>query len=261
MTKAPVSRTGWSQVSLCAAATLAFGLVMATGADTAPLLVVAGACLLAALLAGDGRPVARNSLLLAALFSLAVVLPLVWPLPLALAVAVFALLTRWRPLRWEPRWWHPGTMTAYAWTAVAVIIAGAATILWFWYDTIGARLGGQAFQRKVLESSPWWLVVVAVAAFVLVNAAAEEAVFRGVLLEAMAATGPLSLAVAVQALGFGLIHLRTGFPNGPLGMALASLFGLLLGLLRIHTGGLLAPWVAHIGTNLAMAAIMIWTAP
>ena len=260
MTEARIPWPGRGETMLSAVAALAFGLVMATGASGIASPAVAGACLAVALWAGGTRPAARSALLLAALLSAAVTLPLVWPLPLVAAVLVFTLLTTgWRPVRWEPRWWRPGAVNGRAWAAVAVVVAGSGAVLWLWYAAIGVRSGGQAVQREILQSYPWWVVVPSVAAFVLLNAAAEEAIFRGVLQQAMAETGPISLAVAVQALAFGLIHLYTGFPTGPLGMALAMLFGLILGVLRVRTGGLLAPWVAHVGTNLTMAGILAWT--
>jgi membrane protease YdiL (CAAX protease family) len=52
-------------------------------------------------------------------------------------------------------------------------------------------------------------------------------------------------ALAVQAVGFGPLNLH-GYAQGLIGVGLTSGYGLLLGWLRLGTGGLLAGWVSHV---------------
>jgi len=69
--------------------------------------------------------------------------------------------------------------------------------------------------------------------------------FRGVILSHLTAVVGSWLALAVQAAGFGVLHLH-GYPYGPIGVALATGYDLLLGVMRLRSGGLLACWVAHV---------------
>jgi membrane protease YdiL (CAAX protease family) len=48
-----------------------------------------------------------------------------------------------------------------------------------------------------------------------------------------------------QALAFGVGHAH-GYPPGPLGIGMASVYGLLQGVLRQRAGGLAAPWISHV---------------
>jgi len=66
-----------------------------------------------------------------------------------------------------------------------------------------------------------------------------------------------ALPVFLQAIAFSALHLQGGFPRGVVGVGLAFVYGLLLGALRRRAGGLLAPWVAHVFTDLAIAGIML----
>jgi hypothetical protein len=50
------------------------------------------------------------------------------------------------------------------------------------------------------------------------------------------------------------MHLH-GFPRGWSGVALASVYGLMMGALRQRARGLLAPWVAHLFADLAIVVI------
>ena len=51
-----------------------------------------------------------------------------------------------------------------------------------------------------------------------------------------------------QAVGFGLLHLH-GYAHGIIGAALAAGYGLLLGLLRLRTGGLMACWIRRMAAD------------
>jgi membrane protease YdiL (CAAX protease family) len=73
-------------------------------------------------------------------------------------------------------------------------------------------------------------------------ALSEETLFRGNLLGALSARLPIAAAVAASAVIFALYHLN---PN-PLGLLVKAGFGVVYALLRLRSGGLVAPAVAHV---------------
>jgi membrane protease YdiL (CAAX protease family) len=87
-----------------------------------------------------------------------------------------------------------------------------------------------------------WAVVVSLVAV------AEEMLLRGALYDAVARWRGNDLAVLVTALAFALLHVPVyGWHVLPLDLAV----GLGLGALRLLTGGITAPVVAHLGADLA----------
>lgn len=102
---------------------------------------------------------------------------------------------------------------------------------------------------------PLWGLILSGVGFALVNAAAEECAFRGILMTALeSAVGAGWLAIIIQAGSFGLFHIH-GFPNGGWGIALSGFYGLMLGSLRHYTRGLLAAWLAHIFADITIFVI------
>jgi membrane protease YdiL (CAAX protease family) len=96
--------------------------------------------------------------------------------------------------------------------------------------------------------------------FAMLNAAVEEAAYRGVFLHALdRSLGSGFLPLLLQALAFGAIHIR-GFPRGWIGVGLACIFGLLMGVIRRRAGGMFAPWIAHVFTDVVIAGIVLFLA-
>ena len=126
------------------------------------------------------------------------------------------------------------------WAVGAVIgIAGAAVLVAAWVTaaphvplSAGQHLGPLAV---------WTPVVVVVAAV-------EEIVLRGALFHALLEAGGAPLAIAVSSIVFGLMHVPLyGWAALPLDVAAGAL---LVGL-RLLSGGLTAPVVAHVLADLA----------
>jgi uncharacterized protein len=96
--------------------------------------------------------------------------------------------------------------------------------------------------------------------FSMANAAVEEGAYRGVILHALdRSLGPGFAALLLQAIAFGAIHIR-GFPRGLLGVGLACIYGLLMGVIRRRAGGMFAPWLAHVFTDIVIAGIVLFLA-
>lgn len=91
--------------------------------------------------------------------------------------------------------------------------------------------------------------------FSLLNAVCEELIFRGILFDALASHWSPWTAAVFTALLFGYGHLQ-GYPPGPRGAMLAGLFGLALGCLRILTGGLALPILAHIAADATIITLL-----
>lgn len=178
-----------------------------------------------------------------------------WPASFALPLGVYALLV-WRipSLRAAApqvrRGEISGTILLLGFAIVAT--SSSALILWRWL----LRPDLSDLDR-MLPNQPVPLLLLGGLGFALLNAFLEEAVFRVVYLEALEAVGPGWLAVAVQALAFGALHLH-GFPRGAIGVGLATIYGLMLGALRLRARGMLAVYVAHVFADITIFTILLF---
>lgn len=176
---------------------------------------------------------------------------------LAAAFSIYAVVivrTQW--LRRGATWLRIGTLSGRLFALGAGVAAGSAAILLTWYATFRPDLADLV--RTYIPAWPLWMLVPGAIAFSLINAALEEAAYRGVVLEALeAAIGPGVAAVVLQAAAFGALHIESGFPRGTVGVGLAFVYGLVLGVLRRKTGGLLVPFFTHVLTDLVIVGIML----
>lgn len=104
-----------------------------------------------------------------------------------------------------------------------------------------------------LDFVEWLPGALAGAALLLVQTGAEEAVFRGYMLQQLRARfrSPLAWAV-VPSILFGLIHWDPSQPGGGLPTMLATGFGgFILAIVTARTGDLFAAWGVHFGVNCA----------
>jgi membrane protease YdiL (CAAX protease family) len=133
-----------------------------------------------------------------------------------------------------------------------VFVPGIALV--FWYRTIGPDLSVHLAHFPVM---PIWMLPLAGLGFALGNAAVEEFAYRGIILQALeSAAGPGLLSLLVQAWLFGALHYREGFPNGAWGLAMTAVYGIMLGVLRRRSQGMLAPWVVHVFADFVIFTIL-----
>jgi uncharacterized protein len=137
------------------------------------------------------------------------------------------------------------------------LLAAAALMLWaFWTDNLGA---GAAVLRDYQGVPRWFLFLVGVPVFAMLNAAAEEGIFRGVFLGALLARFPRDprLALSVQALAFAAAHYWAGFPNGRLGLLMTFIYACMLGQLRLRSRGMLVPFLTHFSADVVIGYLLI----
>lgn len=208
------------------------------------------------------------ALVLIVLWTLAVlfvpfgVVPPVW-----LGAAILGVVL-WRSARaraWLGHPWH-GTLdrTAVVVMTATVVIAAIALTVWAAsqprLEMDGAAivsLGEQSPLDEAIDrarSIPLWIFPLAALVFALVNAMAEELVYRGVVMRALLPLGSRR-AILLQAAAFGVIHLD-GFPSGWWGVAMTVLYGAVLGWLRLRTRGLAAPFSVHVTADLVIAFLV-----
>ena len=135
-----------------------------------------------------------------------------------------------------------------------IVVTAAALVAW-------QRLFDGRLPQAYVEAAagrPLWLLVLGGAGFSLVNAAVEEAIFRGVLQTALERVSGPVVAVVVQAVAFGLLHI-VGVPTGIIGALMAGTWGLLLGVMRWRTRGVLAPYLAHVAADATIFCMLLPT--
>lgn len=114
-----------------------------------------------------------------------------------------------------------------------------------------ALLGGVRWAEEPGSLAAWLLAGGYSLALFTLPAAAEEAVFRGYPLQALAEAWGSGPALVVTSIGFALIHL--GNPEvSPAGLASIAGAGLFLGALYLRTGSLWWATGAHLGWNWAL---------
>jgi membrane protease YdiL (CAAX protease family) len=178
-----------------------------------------------------------------------------WPYALLVPLLCYGTVVLAVPkLRRSLLWLRPGNVDREMVLAAAAVsmISGLALLIWYY-----ALKPDVAVQLRNMPGMPVWLFPFAGMAFAVSNAAMEEFVFRGVVMQSLdSAFEPGSLSVLVQAWLFGAMHFLQGFPKGGWGLAMAVVYGILLGWIRRRSRGMLAPWAAHVCADLVIFAVL-----
>ena len=239
----PEARTGRA-LSLVSLGLLALQAALDPPAfPRATLAVAAAAALVALLAARAAQGPARAVAALVACIVVAMRLGVVWQLAMVLALAAYAGLSRLAPALRPPEGWRAAGELPKRWTALVGWLALARPDL---RDITGSEL--------LQVSTP--VLLAGGAVFAVLNATLEEVIWRGVLQPSLTAAWGARVAVVLQAASFGAQHAH-GFPRGLLGVFLAGSWAVMLGLLRQHARGLLAPVLAHIVADATIAALVI----
>ena len=179
-----------------------------------------------------------------------------WPLYKVTPLVVYGGVV-WvsRHLRKSVHWIRPGHLGPDIWFLVSLVVVVSSAVLLVWTLVSRPDLGPS---RANIPKMPLWVLPLAGVAFALVNSAVEEAIFRGIFLQALdCAAGAGIISLVIQAVIFGWMHYsEVGFPKGLAGVAMASVYGFFLGYLRYRSRGMLAPWLAHVGTDIAVFTIV-----
>jgi membrane protease YdiL (CAAX protease family) len=174
-------------------------------------------------------------------FSIAAYAAIVWSVP-------------W--LRGTVGWARRGTLGWDVRLLIAAVVATSSVGLIVWHQLTSADLSD--ISRDFIPDVAPWLLIIGALGFSMVNAMVEEVAYRGVMMHALdAAFGVGVVALVLQAVPFGIMHMTGGFPRGYVGVALATVYGLMMGLIRRRSQGMLAPWLAHVLTDAAIAAIVL----
>ena len=179
-----------------------------------------------------------------------------WPLPLFVPLIGYFLFVIAIPsLRRTAPAIRFGTYSGTTAVITSAIIAiSVGTLIAF--DVI-ARPNVEAY-RAFLPVSALGGIVAAGIIFSLLNPILEEVIFRGILFDAVRSqVGPTATVIVTAAL-FGIAHLR-GYPPGPAGATLAFLYGAAIGALRLLTGGLALPILAHVAADATIYLIIART--
>jgi len=199
------------------AAFLAGAVLLLTQGTVTAVGVAVVLVVLTGLALRSGSAAALDAVLMTDLLYLAVAVGVLglWPLPAAVAVVVaWGLAYRSPRATFWRSWLHRGHNTPETpWLLLATVAVTALALL-AWQQVFHGQLPDA--YRDAAQGQPVWLVLVAGAGFALVNAAVEEAIFRGVLQTSLQPLIGPTAAVLVQAATFGLLHV-VGIPTGLVG--------------------------------------------
>lgn len=158
-------------------------------------------------------------------------------------------------LRGSVGWVRPGKLDAPVWTLVVITIVVPIIALILWVHFLSPNLEGYA---AMVPQFPLWLIALYAVANAAFNALLEETIWRGVMLEALdSGLGPGVCALIIQSVSFAAAHYRYGFPNGIVGSAMVVVFGLMLGVIRRKSKGILGCWLAHAAVDASIFIMIV----
>jgi membrane protease YdiL (CAAX protease family) len=178
-----------------------------------------------------------------------------WPFNLLVPLLLYGVVCATVPaLRCSILWLRLGRVDKKAALLVISMAAVSGLALYVWRLALAPDL---SLHLKYIPAMPLWVFPLAGLGFSVFNAAVEEAIYRGVIMQSMdSAFGPGVVSIFVQAWLFGAMHYLQGFPNGVWGLVMATVYGLMLGWLRRRSQGMLAPWLAHICADAVIFMIL-----
>ena len=161
-----------------------------------------------------------------------------WPASLIVPLIVYGILVATLPpLRHSFGWLRRGRPgpDILKLAVATTLISGTALVAWY----LVVRPDSSRILR-FMPRMPGWLYPFAGLGFAMGNAALEEAIFRGIITDALdSALGPGRASIVLQAVPFALLHLYGGFPSGFWGLAMVFIHGIMLGAIRSCES---APW-------------------
>jgi membrane protease YdiL (CAAX protease family) len=170
-------------------------------------------------------------------------------------LGVYAILMRIFPsIRRQSRWFYVGRVDRFTWVGGLAIAILSALGLYLW--TIIARPNLSDLVALIPHQSLAVLIFVGLG-FAVVNSFVEEAIYRGILWTALGKVFGSFLAVTLlQSAIFGIAHLH-GFPRGATGVAMAFVYGIMLGAVRQRSEGLLPPMIVHFVADMVLFMILL----
>jgi uncharacterized protein len=179
------------------------------------------------------------------------VLSLFYFIPLTIYLLIVTLIKPFRP---QIRWLKIGHIDkSIVMLGVFTVVVSCLT-LWLW--TVIAK-PDLADITKLIPNAGLWSLTLLGLAFAVINSIVEEIIYRGVLWNVFSQFFKSIVVVLIlQAVFFGISHLY-GFPRGLVGIILASLYGVLQGLVRYRSQGFLAPVLTHILADVTIFVILL----
>ncbi len=182
--------------------------------------------------------------------------PLLWVVPLAAYLVLVAVTPSLRAT--FARWCFGRVSPLTVGAAMFIAVSTVATLAVFHH-----LAHPDVSSYRTMLPVQWFGGIVGTAIiFPLLNAALEEIVFRSVLFDSVAALWGNAVAVVVSAAFFGYGHLQ-GYPPGALGAVLAGVFGLVIGWLRVVSGGIGLCWLVHVAADATILILIarsgIWS--
>jgi uncharacterized protein len=178
-----------------------------------------------------------------------------WPLSLWIPVALVFVGRRWEPnlaRLADALCWGRVRGTTLLLAVPIVLGSGAALVLWFRWATPDVSNA----TAMIPPSAGLPALIAGALVFSIANALWEELLAKWLVWESLTRLGrSAGFALCLQAVLFGLLHLH-GFPSGWLGVSMAAGYGLVLGVLRLQSGGLLAVVVAHTFADLVICSLV-----
>jgi len=178
-----------------------------------------------------------------------------WPFSLLVPlIAYFLIVVSVPKLRLTLSWLRPGYLGKNILVLVTATAAVSGIALYLWNYALRPDLSRHLASIPLV---PFWFYPFLGLGFAVLNAAMEEAAFRGIVMQSTdSAFGPGVLSLLLPAGLFGALHFLQGFPRGAWGFGMAFIYGIMLGHIRRKSRGMLAPWLAHVCADLVIFAIL-----
>ncbi|MBN2224031.1 MAG: CPBP family intramembrane metalloprotease [Deltaproteobacteria bacterium] len=192
-------------------------------------------------------------LLLCYLFRFLPLPPLSVLLIIPIAVYTGIVLTA-RPVRRETTWLSRCAVTPRLVIGAVAVVAVSSAALVAWYLIMDPDI---TVFTEFIPARPLYQLLVGGLAFALLNGVVEEVIFRGILWDGIKALVPAPwVLLTVQALFFGTAHFW-GVPNGIVGAVMATIYGLMLGIIRLRADGLLMAIITHVFADIVIFCILL----
>lgn len=179
-----------------------------------------------------------------------------WPFSLLAPLIIYHLIVFLiPPLRRSYTWLKAGHIDKILIVIMLTTIGVSTLALIVWHRFTKPDLSLYLGQ---IRNMPLMLIPFAGLGFALLNSVMEEFAFRGIIMSGIdSAFNVPAVSLISQAGIFGVMHYIAGFPNGIVGILMTFVYGILLGVIRNMSKGMMAPVVTHFFADLTIFVILV----